>query len=863
MLERREILVVEDNAINRATLAGILSSEYRVLECENGQEALAVLNERGESISMIVLDIVMPVMDGYTFLSIVKADPALSSIPVIVTTQSDNESDEVTALAHGATDFVVKPYRPQVILHRIASIIRLRETAAVVNLLQYDRLTGLYSKEFFYQRIREVLNRHPERQYDILCSDVENFKLVNDVFGLQSGDRLLCGIAELHREMAGENGICGRINADQFACLLEHRAEYTDEMFVEAAARVNALSGAKSIGMKWGIYFIEDPSISVEQMCDRALLAARGIKGRYGKHFAAYDDQLRAKLLREQDIIDHMESALAEGQFQVYLQPKYEIRSQENRLAGAEALVRWEHPEWGLQSPGVFIPLFEKNGFITSLDRFVWDSTCALLRAWDDRGYPPIPASVNVSRADIYHADIADILLGIVGKYGLEPARLHLEITESAYTEDPNQIIETVGHLREKGFVIEMDDFGSGYSSLNMLSQMPIDVLKLDMKFVQSEAAKPVDRGVLRFIMDLARWMDLEVVAEGVETRQQMERIRELGCDYVQGYYFARPMPSAEFDRLLDAQEAVAVEEPRSWAAGSGQWRRKLLVADEDAACRDEVRRTFQGQFQLLEAVDAQSTLALAVEHRDGLAAVLLSATLPGLESLPMQDQFRKEWTIWDVPALITGPVKPQMEDRALEMGADEYVCKPYSQKTLWNRVLRAIGYAEARERERSLREEAGRDYQTGLLNRRGLAAAVASLKEEDGPLAVYLFDLDDLKRINDVCGHVEGDRLIQRFGALLQSRAGARDILARYGGDEFVLVRRGAADEADAVRWGNALCLALREPEDGTTAGAACTAGLAFCRPGDTVDEMISRADRALYRAKAGDKGRCGLWKE
>lgn len=550
MYSKRKILVVEDNELNRMMLSGILEEEYQILEAENGAEALDVLRQYGEAVSLILLDIIMPVMDGYTFLSHMKADPSLASIPVIVTTQNDGESDEVAALAHGATDFVAKPYKPQIILHRIASIINLRETAAMVNLLQYDRLTGIYSKEFFYQRVKDILMRHPEQRYDIICSDIENFKLVNDVFGVSAGDQLLKNVAELYTDFMKDWGICGRLNADQFMCLLEHRWEYTDEMFINANAHINSPANIKNVVMKWGIYHIEDRTISVEQMCDRALLAAKSIKGQYGKYFATYDDKLRSSLLREQAISDSMETALAKRQFEIYIQPKYRII--DDKLSGAEALIRWNHPEWGFQSPAQFIPIFERNGFITNLDQFVWDETCAALRDWDDRGYPGISVSVNVSRADIYNADLINILLGITGKYGLDPSRLHLEITESAYTEDPEQIIDTVRSLRELGFLIEMDDFGSGYSSLNMLNQMELDILKLDMKFIQSETAKPVKEGILRFIMDLARWMDLAVVAEGVETKEQLERLREAGCDYAQGYYYAKPMPRADFERLLE-----------------------------------------------------------------------------------------------------------------------------------------------------------------------------------------------------------------------------------------------------------------------------------------------------------------------
>lgn len=556
MLSRKKILVVEDNLINRSLLCRILQTDYDVLQAENGQKALGLLKQYGEGISLILLDIVMPVMDGYTFLSIIKGNPAYTSIPVIVTTQNDGESDEVAALSHGAADFVAKPYRPQIILHRVAGIIRLRETAAMMNLIQYDRLTGLYSKEFFYEQVRNVLLCNPDRQYDILCSDIENFKLINDVFGVKTGDRLLEYMGRDYKKRMGGRGMCSRLNSDQFACFLEHKWEYTDEMFLESSALLNRQTDLHNIVVKWGIYSVEDRSVSVEQMCDRALLSARSIKGQYGKNFAYYDDALRNQLLREQAITDSMESALALSQFQVWFQPKYRIRDE--ALTGAEALVRWAHPDWGNLSPCEFIPLFEKNGFITKLDQFVWDKACAALRSWDLQGHHSFYVSVNVSRADIYNSDLAHTLKQMVQQYGLSPSRLHLEITETAYTENPRQLIDTVTQLREQGFVIEMDDFGSGYSSLNMLNEMPIDILKLDIKFIHNEMAKPRSQGILKFIIRLARWMKLDVVAEGVETKEQFHRLEDLGCDYVQGYYFAKPMPYGEFDRLLaDCREAA------------------------------------------------------------------------------------------------------------------------------------------------------------------------------------------------------------------------------------------------------------------------------------------------------------------
>ncbi|MDO4565981.1 MAG: EAL domain-containing protein [Oscillospiraceae bacterium] len=560
MPDRKKLLIVEDNEINRALLVGVLSSEYDIYEAGNGEEALKLLEEHSEEISLILLDIIMPVMDGYTFLSIVKKNPRLYSIPVIVTTQNDAEADEVTALSHGATDFISKPYKPKVILHRVASIIRLRETAAMVNLFKYDRLTGLFSKEYFFTKGRELLQQNPTKEYVLVCSDIENFKLTNDAFGTQECDRFLKGVADICRGLLDKHGIMGRFYADQFVCLAE-LGHFDYQVFDQIVEEVNSFSQIKNISMKFGVYIIDDRSVSIEQMCDRALLAADGIKGHYGQNYAVYDDVLRGRLIREQAITDSMESALASGQFDIHLQPKYRVA--DGALSGAEALVRWNHPQWGMQYPNDFISLFEKNGFITTLDAFVWERACQIMHKWDEEGRKPLSISVNVSRADAYKARLPELLKEIVDRHGLHPERLHLEITESAYTENPAQIIETVSRLRELGFIIEMDDFGSGYSSLNMLNELPIDILKLDMRFIQSDEHKLSKEGILNFIMGLASWMNLGVVAEGVENERQVERLRELGCDYVQGYYYARPMPLEDFERIILNDNKAKAAEPQ------------------------------------------------------------------------------------------------------------------------------------------------------------------------------------------------------------------------------------------------------------------------------------------------------------
>ncbi len=850
MLLERKILVVEDNEINRAAMCAILSPQYTVLEAENGVQALSLLEKYREGISLILLDIVMPVMDGYAFLKHLKADHRLNSIPVIVTTSNNSEADEVAALSNGATDFITKPYRAQVILHRAAGIIRLRETSALIHQIQYDRVTGVYSKEYFCQQVRDILFRNPDVKYDILCSDIEDFKLINDTFGMAAGDRLLQQVAKLCTQRLGDRGICGRLSADQFACLLEHREDYADEMFTQSDSRINSGFGNQNVIMKYGIYAVEDREVSVEQMCDRALLAAHSIKGKYGKHFALYDDQLRGTLLRRQAITDGMETALATGQFEVYLQPKYQIR--DGRLAGAEALVRWNHPEWGLQPPGEFIPIFERNGFITKLDQYVWERVCALLQEWDRKGYPSINISVNVSRMDIYNADLADVLTGLVRRHGLAPSRLHLEITESAYTDTSRQLIETLGTLRRLGFIIEMDDFGSGYSSLNMLTEMPIDVLKLDMKFIQTEITRPTGQGILRFIVDLARWMKLSVVAEGVETREQLERLQNDGCDYAQGYYFARPMPVENFVSVLTAQAPPADMENRRSAGSVDHMDMALLVADKDEEYRAQVHKTFADRFRVLEAGSYEEAVKILGSHPYPISAVILNLTLQGAADILTAIQ--KERGSWETPCIATGPLDMELERCAMELGAADYAAKPHNQESLRRRVLRAMNIHTLQVRMRSLQDETCRDTMTGLLNRRGLYIITESLRHESSS-AVYLFELDNLKKFNEKYGYVEGDHLILHFASLLRAHTRADDVLVRLGGDEFLVVMRHMSSMEVARKKETAILRAYCESRYVDPDSVACFAGTTLWNAEEPLDEIIRRAREAMYAAKAGDK--------
>ncbi len=857
MTPKRQILVVEDNLLNREMLSDILAGQYTVLQAENGQEALNILRQN-DRIALILLDVQMPVMDGYTFLDKVKEDKELSLIPVIVTTQSGSEADEIAALSHGATDFVPKPYRPQVILSRVASLIKLRETAAMVNQLQYDRLTDLYTREFFYQKLREQLLVNPAQDYCIVCASIENFRLYNDMFGVPAGDALLRHIGNTCLNMADDTSFVSRFGADSFFCLQKCKNQDW-ESIARAVDQAISLS-IKNVVMRWGVYEVTDRSIPVEIMCDRAQLAANSIKGQYNRFCAVYDDALRGQLLREKAITDAMETALSEKQFLLYLQPKYSLRDE--CIVGAEALVRWNHPEWGFIGPNEFIPLFEKNGFIFQLDQYVWEQACILLRDWQQQGYRPLPISVNVSRADVYQLHLVDTLQGLVQKYGIDPSCLHLEITESAYAESADQILSTVEELHRLGFVIEMDDFGSGYSSLNMLSQMKLDILKLDMKFIRNELQRPAQQSLLNDIIHMAHKLHLSVVAEGVETSEQVKRLHAMDCDYLQGYFFAKPMPVAQYeqlwkDQLSRAPKAVQKAQETEWDVTS------VLVVDEDASYRKKVHQVFAGQYQVMEESNASSALALIREHgQSAISAIILSLTLPENGAAMLVESLRQDSSLWKIPILATIPNSKKAAELPLALETDDFLCKRHPICDLRKRVQNLIDIAQAHRRESILRDEAHRDYLTGLLNRRGFQAAIASIRTENLPLAVCMFDLDNLKKVNDTFGHDTGDRMIRAFADLLRSQTRTEDVLCRYGGDEFAVILKHLDSVQTAMDLGQRICSQFNDSLMEEPLDASCSGGIAVCGKDERdLQLLLEKADEALRRAKQKGKSQCLLW--
>ena len=420
-----------------------------------------------------------------------------------------------------------------------------------------DAATGLLGKEAFFDEAAAYLRHSGARDVSIVCFDVDHFKLFNDLHGLDCGDELLRYLGRALALRFSPDGAqpLARLAADTFAlCATGIRPERVERILVDISSECP--NGIDAI-VRAGVYRIEDPASPVSIMCDRAVIALRTVKGSYFDRVALYDPGMREALVLEREVVAGIESALREDRIELFLQPKCNIRT--GKIVGAEALARWRHPERGIVAPGEFIPLIERNGLVRSLDLRVWEKTAAWIRGLIDEGVQPVPVSVNVSRADIYLVDVAAELHALVERYGIEPSLIEVEITESAYSERPDRIVAAFDELAERGFTVLMDDFGSGYSSLNMLKDINVDVLKIDMRFLDRDNRRSKD--IMESVIRMARWLDLPVIAEGVETREQVNFLLDVGCSYAQGYYYARPMEAAAFEALLTDGSKVQHEQ--------------------------------------------------------------------------------------------------------------------------------------------------------------------------------------------------------------------------------------------------------------------------------------------------------------
>lgn len=413
----------------------------------------------------------------------------------------------------------------------------------------HDKLTGLFTKEHLFNQIKNKVSSETETSYSIAYLDIKDFKMVNDIFGNDTGDLVLKRVANWIRENATEGWAYGRLSGDAFGICYPISSEKLD-LVQRRLSKFVISNGSidQHILMHVGIYRIIDPSIDVSIMFDRAHLALTTIKNEYNIHIAIYDDNMRKQLLWDQKISTELEGAIENRQIVPYLQP---IVNNNGTIIGAEALVRWIHPEEGFLPPFKFIPVFEKNGMIAQVDKYIWRSACEIISSWNgDKANLFI--SVNISPKDFYFMDVYAEIKALVEEFKIDPSRLRIEITETVMMTEAESRMAILSKFRESGFIVEMDDFGSGYSSLNQLKDMPLDVLKIDMKFLSKAEDNHRAETILRNVLRLSSDLGLFSLTEGVETEDQYKMLNEMGCNLFQGYYFAKPMAVVDFEKLCD-----------------------------------------------------------------------------------------------------------------------------------------------------------------------------------------------------------------------------------------------------------------------------------------------------------------------
>lgn len=825
-MKELSMLIIEDMEINRSILSNIFKQEYNILEAANGQLAWEMLSA-GIKIDIILLDIIMPVMNGIEFLKLLRNDERFCKIPVVVSSQQNESLDELNALELGADDFIVRPYNIKILKRRVRNLTEkyvlekrqmeyllhdteeklislvntvpggiaiftcdeilnctyfnhglcqmlgyefeemkkmqghdfinmivqedlttlkracreMKETDEAVqitiqlirknseiiwagvtlkrmrskkNIERYyavfmnltcekiaeqrlkqsytnmklraerDPLTGIYNKNTFYKKTREMLDADPGKRYVIALWNIDRFKVVNDLFGSRTGDMILKNVAESFSEHIHGHGTYGRMEADNFAiCCSE---EYMEEInpFISEVLRRGVQGDVINypVMIHIGFYEVEDTNIAIDLMCDRASLALHTVKSSAVKRWEYYKESMREVLLDEQWVVNEMEEALKQRQFFLQFQPI--VDSHSRICISAEALIRWRHPEKGVISPGLFIPLFEKNGFISKLDMYVFEETCRVLAENRSRGLKNVPVSVNLSRMDFYHPELCENLVKITRRYQLPTSLLKLEVTESAYTDNPEQLIMVIDKLHEAGFRVLMDDFGSGYSSLNMLKDVPVDILKIDMKFVHNLETSERGCNILYNVINMAHDLKMETVAEGVETENQYETLKNLGCDCIQGYYFSKPLSEDSFELEL-MEEKHRTKEQKEEKPG-------ILIVDDIKSIRIMMKLNLEENYRVFEAANGLEALEILKKEFAHINLVLSDIMMPEMDGLELLTQIMSHPLFSKIPVIVvTAYGEPINAIKALELGALDIIQKPIEPNILLRRIANIL----------------------------------------------------------------------------------------------------------------------------------------------------------------------------
>lgn len=540
---KSEILIVDDSEINRSMLRLMLQEEYEVTEAENGAEALAIIQKGDHIFRLVLLDLVMPVMDGFCFLAELQKEKLQSPLPVIIISGDNSEEALDKAYGLGAVDFFTKPFNPSIVNHRVQNVISLYAHG------YRDKLTGCYTRNGFIQVSENFIQTVEDPTlYSIILYDLKNFKAINSVYGVEGGDFALKYTSNGIQNSGLAPLFVARLEADHFACLAESKNIDFNAMMEDNGAQVEVNGRPMQIRFRMGVAKV-DSRAPITGFMDRAKLAMNYIEDEYLKPYAEFDEKMAENYVNAAMVTSDFENSLENNEFKVYYQPVMEAAT--GKIASAEALIRWIHPKRGFVRPDLFIPVLEKDGYISKLDLFVDLKVHSVVKEWKKQGLPTVPVSVNLSWMDFYDADMIRFILDRLESNKTEPGEIRYEITESSFAALKENHDEVLKDMQRLGAWLLMDDFGSGYSSLGMLMNYKFNILKIDMSIVRKLEEKPEVPHIVELIINMCHHLGMKVVAEGVETESQLNFLKNAGCDYIQGYYFSKPLPEEDFKAFL------------------------------------------------------------------------------------------------------------------------------------------------------------------------------------------------------------------------------------------------------------------------------------------------------------------------
>lgn len=539
------IIIIENKESDRLRLEAILEDDYTIITDDNLDN---IDNYISNKVVSIIIGLDFANKKNIAKLSNYKNKEGIL-IPLVI--GGEFTGDLLEFLNYGASEAIVKPYNKAIVKLRIDNVIRHAQNDEYRIKADFDSLTKIYNRQAFYREAKKLIDKNKDINYDLACFDIDRFKIINDIYGSSVGDELLIYIANTGvKRMKNYGGLIGRLSGDLFAIVIPHQENIEEKLLAEMNEDIDNFNLGIKVVVSFGYYNIDDLSVPINNMCDRAMMAIKKVKAKYNTSYAIYDDVLRNQVLEEQRIIDNMNRALENDEFIPYYQPKFNMVTKS--FIGYEALMRWISATEGLIPPSSFISVFEKNGFIIKADRVIWQKVCQDIVKFRQAGHVLLPVSVNVSRIELYDLNLGNEILDLLKGYDVPVDLFQLEITETAYMQDSDQMIEAVHKLKELGFTILMDDFGSGFSSLNILKDLPFDVIKIDLAFLKHFDENQKAEKILKSVIQMAKRLNIEMIAEGVETKAQEDFLVELGCNRAQGYRFARPVEAHEIFRMLE-----------------------------------------------------------------------------------------------------------------------------------------------------------------------------------------------------------------------------------------------------------------------------------------------------------------------